>query len=118
MQTTGPDEVREPDFPALEEKTLIGAKEMQLSAARVESFSEDFDPAAFHDEYPEQLRTLSEAKRKAGNSLDAEEPFGREQLGGGEVIDLMEALRQSVDRSQARKKAGPDREPERRARSG
>jgi len=113
-----PDEVREPDFPALEEKTRIGAKEMQLSAALVESFSEDYDPAAFHDEYQEQLRTLSKSKRKAGNSLDAEESFGEEQLGGSEVIDLMEALRQSVDRSRVRKKGVPDREPERRARPG
>jgi len=101
-----PDEIREPDFPALDEKTRISAKEMQLSAALVESFSEDFDPTAFHDEYQEQLRTLIEAKRKAGDSLDTEENFGREESGGGQVIDLMEALKQSVERSRARKKGG------------
>ncbi|WFR85346.1 Ku protein [Arthrobacter sp. Y-9] len=101
-----PDEIREPDFPALDEKTRISAKEMQLSAALVESFSEDFDPSAFHDDYQEQLRTLIEAKRRAGDSLDTEETFGREESSGGQVIDLMEALKQSVERSRARKRGG------------
>ena len=101
-----PDEIREPEFPALDENPRIRAKEMQLSAALVESFSEDFDPSAFHDDYQEQLRTLIEAKRRAGDSLDTEETFGREESGGGQVIDLMEALKQSVERSRARKKGG------------
>ena len=101
-----PDEIREPEFPALDENPRISAKEMQLSAALVESFSEDFDPSAFHDDYQEQLRTLIEAKRRAGDSLDTEETFGREESGGGQVIDLMEALKQSVERSRARKKGG------------
>lgn len=101
-----PDEIREPEFPALDEKTRISAKEMQLSAALVESFSENFDPSAFHDDYQEQLRTLIEAKRRAGDSLDTEETFGREESGGGQVIDLMEALKQSVERSRGRKKSG------------
>lgn len=99
-----PDEIREPEFPALDENPRISAKEMHLSAALVESFSEDFDPSAFHDDYQEQLRTLIEAKRRAGDSLDTEETFGRQESSGGQVIDLMEALKQSVERSRARKK--------------
>jgi DNA end-binding protein Ku len=79
------------------------------SAPLVESFSEDFDPSAFHDDYQQQLRTLIEAKRRAGDSLDTEETFGREESGGGQVIDLMEALKQSVERSRARKKGGAGR---------
>ncbi|WP_287904277.1 Ku protein [Arthrobacter sp.] len=114
-----PDEIREPEFPALDENPRISAKEMQLSAALVESFSEDFDPSAFHDDYQEQLRTLIEAKRRAGDSLDTEETFGREESGGGQVIDLMEALKQSVERSRARKKGGAGKaEPAEKPSSG
>ncbi|MBL3687628.1 Ku protein [Leucobacter zeae] len=100
-----PDEVREADFPALEKRVRISAKEMQLSAALVKSFSSDFDPSGFHDEYQEQLRKLIDAKRKAGEALDTEETFGASsESGGGEVIDLMEALKQSVQKSRAAKK--------------
>ena len=99
-----PDEVREPDFGALEQRVRISAKEMQLSAALVKSFSDDFEPERFRDEYQEQLRKLIEAKRKAGDAIDTEETFGESEHEGGEVIDLMEALKQSVQRSRAAKK--------------
>ncbi len=99
-----PDEVREPAFSALEQRVRISAKEMQLSAALVKSFSADFEPARFRDEYQEQLRKLIEAKRKAGDAIDTEETFGEGEREGAEVIDLMEALKQSVQRSRAAKK--------------
>ncbi len=99
-----PDEVREPAFSALEQRVRISAKEMQLSAALVKSFSADFEPERFRDEYQEQLRKLIEAKRKAGDAIDTEETFGEGEREGAEVIDLMEALKQSVQRSRAAKK--------------
>ncbi len=99
------DEVRAAEFPSLDESVTISDKEMQLSAALVESFASDFDPSAFHDDYQEQLRTLIEAKLDKGESLDTSETFGErgEEESGGEVIDLMEALRASVERSRAAK---------------
>lgn len=100
-----PDEVREPAFPALEQSTRISAKEMQLSAALVKSFSDDFKPESFTDEYQVQLRKLIEAKRRAGDSIDTDETFGESDHAGAEVIDLMEALKQSVQKSRAAKKS-------------
>jgi DNA end-binding protein Ku len=99
------DEVREAAFPSLDEAVKISDKEMQLSAALVDSFSSDFDPSEFHDDYQEELRTLIEAKLEKGESLDTAETFGdrEEPESGGEVIDLMEALRASVERSRAAK---------------
>lgn len=108
-----PDEIREPAFPALDQRVRISAKEMQLSAALVKSFSDDFEPERFHDEYQEQLRKLIEAKRKAGDAIDTEETFGETEPSGGEVIDLMEALKQSVQRSRAKKKQGARKKPDR-----
>ncbi|WP_243227548.1 Ku protein [Microbacterium sp. CIAB417] len=100
------DEVREASFPSLDEDVKISAKELELSAALVDSFSSDFDPTEFRDEYQEQLRTLIEAKLEKGESVDTSATFGEEsdEKDGGEVIDLMAALRASVERSRASKK--------------
>lgn len=96
------DEVREAAFPSLDESVRITAKELELSASLVESFSGDFDPESFTDEYQEELRTLIDAKLEKGDALDTSETFGeQEEKGSGEVIDLMEALRASVERNRA-----------------
>src|SRR5690349_15701104 len=95
-----PDEVREANFPALDTAIKISAQERDMSAALVESMAADFDPASFTDEYQVQLRQLIDAKLEQGESLDTEETFGVEagEGGKGEVIDLMEALKRSLDR--------------------
>ncbi|MEW1813152.1 Ku protein [Pseudarthrobacter phenanthrenivorans] len=95
-----PDEVREANFPSLDADIRISAQERDMSAALVESMAADFDPASFTDEYQVQLRQLIDAKLEQGESLDTEETFGVEagEGGKGEVIDLMEALKRSLDR--------------------
>ncbi|MBW9093157.1 Ku protein [Microbacterium jejuense] len=102
------DEVREAAFPALDESVRISAKELELSASLVESFSSDFDPEEFTDEYQAELRTLIEAKLEKGDAVDTSETFGEqeEQEAGGEVIDLMAALRASVEKSRAAREGG------------
>lgn len=95
------DEVREAAFPALDEDVRISKKELELSASLVDSYSADFDPESFVDEYQKELRTLIDAKIEAGDTFDVAETFGEAEKAaeGGEVIDLMEALRASVARS-------------------
>lgn len=97
------DEIREADFPALETTPRITEREMSLSAALMESFAGDFEPEKFSDEYQEELRKLIDAKLEQGESIDTAVTFGEEpdesKKGGGEVIDLMEALQRSVERS-------------------
>ena len=102
------DEVREAAFPALDEKVRISAKELEMSASLVESFSADFDPSEFSDEYQDELRILIEAKLEKGDALDTSETFGdqEDEDAGGEVIDLMDALRASVERSRAARTGG------------
>jgi DNA end-binding protein Ku len=97
------DEVREAAFPALDETVRISAKELELSASLVESFASDFDPSQFTDEYQQELRMLIDAKLEKGDALDTTETFGEaaDDDTGGEVIDLMAALRASVERSRA-----------------
>lgn len=104
------DEVREASFPALDEPVRISAKELELSASLVESFSSDFDPSEFGDEYQQELRTLIDAKLEQGDALDTSETFGDrdEPAASGEVIDLMAALRASVERSRAARGEGDE----------
>ena len=98
------DEVREAQFPSLDEKVTITAKELEMSEALVKSFESDFSPERFTDDYQDQLRDLIEAKLAKGDAVDTAETFGETAEGaddGGEVLDLMEALRRSVERNRA-----------------
>jgi DNA end-binding protein Ku len=109
------DEVREARFPELDESPKITEAELKMSKALVESFASDFSPEKFTDDYQAQLRTLVEAKLEQGDALDTEATFGRaEGQGGGEVLDLMEALRRSVENKRAEapaKKAPAKKKP-------
>lgn len=117
------DEVRSVSFPALEENVRISAKEKEMSAALVDSFSEDFAPEKFTDDYQVQLRQLIDAKIAEGDSVDTDKTFGRteeEAEEGGRVLDLMEALRRSVEKNRAGKaqpSAAGEKEPARKGRS-
>ncbi|APH45475.1 Ku protein [Microbacterium sp. 1.5R] len=97
------DEVREAAFPVLDEDVRISKKELELSASLVDSYSADFDPESFVDEYQKELRTLIDAKIEAGDTFDVADTFGEAEgdAKSGEVIDLMEALRASVARTKA-----------------
>lgn len=104
-----PDEVREAKFPSLDTSIKISSQEREMSAALVESMAGDFEPERFTDEYQEQLHQLIEAKLEQGESLDTEETFGvtADDAGKGEVIDLMEALKRSLDK----KRGGGEEKP-------
>lgn len=95
------DEVREAKFPALDERVRISAKELTMSASLVDSFAADFAPDRFTDDYQAQLQQLIDAKLAEGDALDTAATFGEtgddEDDAGGEVIDLMEALRRSIE---------------------
>ncbi|QOD43024.1 Ku protein [Clavibacter zhangzhiyongii] len=97
------DEVREADFPSLDAAPKVSPRELKMSAQLVEGFAEDFDPSKFSDEYQEQLKTLIDAKLAQGDSLDTDATFGEgesdEEDSGGEVLDLMDALKRSIERS-------------------
>ena len=103
------DEVREPSFDVLKQVPKISQKERDMAAQLVDSLAGDFDSAAFTDDYQAQLKTLVEAKIKDGDSLDTSKTFG-EDTGGeddADVVDLMEALRRSIDRKKASSGTSP-----------
>jgi DNA end-binding protein Ku len=81
------DEVRKPeDVP----RPQVREAEIEMAKTLIENLAGEFDPTKYHDRYRNQLLELLEKKAK-GKPLP--EP---EQAEEGEVVDLMEALRQSV----------------------
>jgi DNA end-binding protein Ku len=93
-----PDEVRQPDFGFLDEHVEVRPQELQMASSLVESMAADFDPSEFHDEYREALQSLIEAKE--GRAETVETPAERPDR-GGQVVDLMSALRASVERAKS-----------------
>ena len=93
-----PDEVRAADFPVLAGATDVRTQEIAMAESLVESLSGDFDPRAYRDEYREALVAVIDAKA-AGGATTVPTPDPVSTDGGGVVLDLMEALRESVARS-------------------
>jgi DNA end-binding protein Ku len=96
------DEVRTADFKALDTSVKVSANELKMSSSLVESMSTDFDPDRYTDEYQDELQQLIDAKLEAGDDVDTSATFGEQDASdddaGGDVIDLMAALRASVDK--------------------
>jgi DNA end-binding protein Ku len=99
------DEVRQAHFPALDTEVKVTKQELAMSALLVDSLSEEFTPSKFTDDYQEQLRLLIDAKRASGEDVDTASTFGSDgtEGEGGEVLDLMEALRRSVEETKKTK---------------
>lgn len=95
------DEVREADFPVLEKKPRISAKELELAQQIVSSMETDFKSDQFSDEYQVQLRELVEKKLSSGDSVAASTAEPEEADSSGEVIDLMDALRKSIEKNRS-----------------
>jgi DNA end-binding protein Ku len=94
------DEIREPDFEFLDSKVEPKAAELKMAELLIDSLSTDFDPADYHDAYREALEEVIEAKVEGREVVTPPEPTE----GGAQVIDLMAALKASVD---AAKKTAP-----------
>lgn len=100
------DEVRQATFPSLDADVRIQKREVDMATSLVRSFESDFSPADFTDEYQVQLQKLVDAKLEQGESVDTEATFGvqDDEEGDGQVIDLMEALKRSVEANRAKAK--------------
>ena len=79
--------------------TEVKEAELELARQVIESLAGDFEPEALVSEYRRDLRQMLEAKL-AGEVIKRPEPVAETP-----VIDLMEALRQSVDEAQKQKKS-------------
>jgi DNA end-binding protein Ku len=88
-----PDEVRAADFGFLDDDIELRPQERQMARSLVESMSGEFDPEQFTDNYREALQSVIEAKVEGREIVETEEA----QPSAGNVVDLMSALRASVE---------------------
>src|SRR4051794_23636424 len=100
-----PDEIRRPDFGFLDEDVAVRPQELQMAEALISSMTGEFDPTEFKDDYRAALERLLEAKASGGEV----QPVPEVADTGSAVVDLMSALRRSVER--ARGGAADDEEP-------
>jgi len=92
------------------DETTVKGPELVLAQQVIESLSGEFDPTELQSDYRRDLRALLEAKLAGEEIAAAPEP-----VEDAPVIDLMEALRRSVEEAKsaktgsgaANKKAGP-----------
>jgi DNA end-binding protein Ku len=72
--------------------------EVEMAKSLVENLSEPFKPQKYDDQYRKELLDLIKAKAKGKPLPEPEEPQE------GEVVDLMDALRESVARTKKQRK--------------
>jgi DNA end-binding protein Ku len=88
------DEIRQPEAAP---KPQVRKAEVDMAKTLIENLAAKWDPEKYHDRYRNELLELLRKKAK-GKPLP--EPQAEE---GGEVVDLMEALRQSVQATKKRR---------------
>jgi DNA end-binding protein Ku len=105
-----PDEVREANFGFLDENITVRRQELEMATSLIESMSGDFNAEEYTDEYRAALQRVIDAKI-SGQEVVA--PPEVEEAPSA-AIDLMAALRASVERARAARAASgppPEREP-------
>ena len=88
-----PDEIRTPDFGFLDEDIDVRQQELKMAESLIESLSGDFEPEQYSDNYREALQALIDAKVEGREVVQPTEPA----TDSGTVVDLMAALRASVE---------------------
>jgi DNA end-binding protein Ku len=86
-----PDEIRAADFEVFDKSVQVRAQEVQMAKTLIENLTDDFKPEQYKDEYREALMGVIE-KKVAGEEIEVvKEPEATK------VVDLMEALKASVE---------------------
>lgn len=91
-----PDEVRPFELPDIVDEQTVSKRELEMAETLVSSYSADFDPKQFTDEYRDELTTLIDAKLEGGEGVVPADDASEGQ--DAEVLDLLAALERSVDR--------------------
>jgi DNA end-binding protein Ku len=97
-----PDEIRQPDFGFLDDDIAVRPQELAMAEALVNSMATTFDPSHFRDEFHEALQEVLEAKM-SGRAVSA----APATTDAAPVVDLMSALRASVDAAKAARTSSP-----------
>ena len=92
-----PDEVRTAKFDFLDDDIEARPAELAMAGSLIESMAAEFDPNAYTDNYREALQEVIDAKVAGREVVAPEEP----EAAPTAAVDLMAALRASVERARA-----------------
>jgi len=92
-----PDEVRTAKFDFLDDDIEARPAELAMAGSLIESMAAEFDPTAYTDNYREALQEVIDAKVAGREVVAPEEP----EAAPTAAVDLMAALRASVERARA-----------------
>lgn len=97
------DEIRDPRdvIDSLPGRAKASPKELRMAAQLIDAQTMKWDPEAFRDTFRDKVAQLIEAKR-AGETVEKAEPAAKST----HTVDLMEALRASVERARSPKDTG------------
>jgi DNA end-binding protein Ku len=98
-----PDEIRRPDFAFLDEKITVRPPELAMASSLIDSMAGDFEPDVFTDDYRAALQEVIDAKVEGRQVVQPEEV----EEAPAAAIDLMAALRASVERARAARGEAP-----------
>lgn len=94
-----PDEIRNTEYlPELKDEFNIHENELKMAVNLIDNLTAKFDPGKYKNQYREALSELIQAK------ISGEEVATAPQFEPTKVIDLMEALRASIEATQKEKK--------------
>ncbi|HVE76780.1 MAG TPA: Ku protein [Actinomycetota bacterium] len=91
-----PDEIREPEFEELAKKAEIRPQEVEMARSLIENLTDTFRPQEFVDNYRLRLQEAVDAK------VEGHEVELAPQKEPTQVMDLMEALKASVEATKAK----------------
>jgi DNA end-binding protein Ku len=101
------DELLDPAEFDLPQRKAVTDKELDLAKRLIADMTEKWKPEQYHDTYREDLEAQIERRVKSGETeVVAEAPKERRKE-GAQVIDLMAALKQSLESKPAKRKATP-----------
>jgi DNA end-binding protein Ku len=101
-----PDEVRDSSFATPDDSVDIRKQEVEMAESYISTLKSEFDPERYHSDYREALEQLVEAKAEGVPIPEVEEEEGET----ADVVDLVAALRASVDAAKKRRAGGKDSE--------
>ncbi|GLH98360.1 non-homologous end joining protein Ku [Phytohabitans aurantiacus] len=97
-----PDEIRKPDFGFLDEDIQVRPPELAMAGSLIDSMAANFDPGDYTDNYREALQEVIDAKVEGREVVQPEEV----EEAPAAAVDLMAALRASVERAKAARGEG------------
>jgi DNA end-binding protein Ku len=86
-------------------------QEMAMADLLIEQLAGDYDPDDYEDDYAAALQALVKAKVEGGEVQEA--PESKDE--SGEVVDLLAALKKSVDKAKASRGEAPQEKPAKKA---